>query len=108
MAVTSIAWSPDGSLLASSSYDGTVRIWDSATFQCTFSLYIHSPPFLQFDQSTADYLYTIVGIMKLGSTDSTVFSLHGLTMAEPYGYGLSNDSFRITYNGFNLLWLPAE
>ncbi|KAL4744666.1 WD40-repeat-containing domain protein [Aspergillus terricola var. indicus] len=40
--VFSISWSPDGSLLASGSFDNTVRIWDPATGQCTLTLQGHS------------------------------------------------------------------
>jgi WD40 repeat protein len=40
--VSSINWSPDGSRLASSSNDDTVRIWDPATGQSVSTLEGHS------------------------------------------------------------------
>jgi WD40 repeat protein len=39
--VTSIAWSPDGSRLASAAIDETVRVWNLATIQCAAILKGH-------------------------------------------------------------------
>ena len=40
--VTSVAFSPDSTLVASASYDETVKIWDIATGTCTQTLEGHS------------------------------------------------------------------
>jgi WD40 repeat protein len=106
--VNSIAWSPDGSRFASASDDMTVRIWDPATGQRAFTLDIHSPSFLQFDKVMPNRPHTNVGTLNLGYTGPVASSPHHLTLPRTYGYGLSDDSSWITYNGFNLLRLPAE
>ncbi|WP_161975826.1 WD40 repeat domain-containing protein [Tengunoibacter tsumagoiensis] len=34
-------YSPDGTLIASGSYDRTVRIWDATSYACIYTLYGH-------------------------------------------------------------------
>ena len=41
--VNSVAYSPDGRQLLSGSFDGTVRVWDVATGQCTATLQVSLP-----------------------------------------------------------------
>ncbi|KAJ5768989.1 hypothetical protein N7520_003548 [Penicillium odoratum] len=103
--VYSIAWSPDGSRIASGSLDKI----DPATGQSVSILPISLTRFLKFHTADTNYLYT---------TTST-FDISAMALLEPvpdsfiqplekYGYGLSNDRSWITYNGLNLLWLPSE
>ncbi|KAJ5751295.1 hypothetical protein N7533_008323 [Penicillium manginii] len=114
--VTSIAWSPDGSRHASASDDNTVRIWDSATGQCTFTFNVCAFNFndnfprqsVQFNRTMPNHLHTNVGTFNLGSPDPVASSPCHFTLPGKYGYGLGDGASWITYNGFNLLWLPAE
>ena len=107
--VNSISWSQDGSRLASASNDKTVRIWDPATGQCKSTLHISSPYFLRFDKVNLNNLHTASGTLNIGSTGSVTSTPPCSTsLLEQCGYGLDDDHSWITYNGVNLMWLPAE
>jgi hypothetical protein len=106
--IESIAWSQDGSRLASASNDKTVRIWDPVTGQCESTLHISSPFFLQFDQVNFNRLQTSNGTFDVGFAGPIKPTPQFLTLPKQCGYGLNYDHSWITYNGVNLLWLPAE
>jgi WD40 repeat protein len=40
--VSSVAWSPDGTKLASGSWDNSIRIWETSTGTCVSTLRGHS------------------------------------------------------------------
>ena len=107
--VNSIAWSPDGSRLASASGDKTVRIWNPATGQSVSTLHIDAFGFLQFAKVNSNHLHTSTGTFDLGVIGSVTPMSHGSSSSsDRCGYGLSDDFSWVTYNGVNLLWLPAE
>ncbi|KAJ9481382.1 hypothetical protein VN97_g12098 [Penicillium thymicola] len=101
-----IAWSQDGSQLASVDDAHTVRIWDPTTGQCTFP--VSSPGSVQWDKVSLNHLHTSIGKFDLGFIFAVRSAPHNWTLPDQYGYGLNDDKSWITYNGVNLLWLPAE
>ncbi|CAI7587939.1 unnamed protein product [Penicillium manginii] len=103
-----IAWSSDGSRLASASYE-TVRIWDPATGQSVSNFPIGFIDSLRFDNDDINLLHTNIGTYDMGSKGPmTLVSDDFISPLKQYGYGLSQGCSWITYNGLKLLWLPSE
>ncbi|KAK4127977.1 WD40 repeat-like protein [Parathielavia appendiculata] len=109
--VSSVAWSPDATRLASASYDKTVKIWDPATSQCVSMVEFGGVYDLHFHESNSNLLHTNPGTFDIRTpTISTVLGFASADCSSPIamGYGLSSNGAWITYKGENLLWLPPE
>src|SRR6202034_3073335 len=100
--VSSVAFSHDGKLLASASWDYIVRLWDPATGAALQTLEVDVSLYSIFFSRDAQYLKTNRGLLSLQSSStlspSRVPSLYQILVKGDW----------ITRDGENLLWLPSD
>ncbi|KAL8296250.1 hypothetical protein RB600_001638 [Gaeumannomyces tritici] len=112
--VSSVAFAHDGKTVASASFDGTVKLWDTATGGCTTTLDVGMiVTHLAFD-ATSSSLFTNVGTFSLNHPQKTAkappaqpaVAVPGLPLrVDQKAIGLS-DSVWVTWGLHRVLWLP--
>ena len=103
--VISIAFSPDCRRVTSAYKDGTVKLWNMETYQCSHSFNTGRHDYHLSFNTTGDSLHTASGTIHVKSNPVNMISLE---QPEYTGYNISSDSVWIMWKSRKLLWLPQE
>ena len=107
--VNSVAFSHDSKLLASASWDHTVRVWDAAIGSCHQTVLVNTSISSLSFNSTNTSLVTNIGLIKVDRTGLPLTlesSQSGRSKGNRQGLGISRSW--VAWNDQNIVWLPPD